>query len=277
MRCHPLLLTVPAIVAVMLLQSVPSVSASSGDGLFSIDIVDDEGNVITGKLTEGSPLSFDTDTDYNGTRYKLRSSATIDCVPMNLMISSESGKFKVKVTAVGLSSFLLSSGLKLSLGGGLTAELDSSNDYSSNVVISGKEAVLEPNRPYPITISTLHGVETTIEPDTAESFTLSFSASMSDGYHHITFISKDRVVETRIMNDGEMIEPPSLKGSLINEVKGWYTDDGKQIYRGYILGEDDGDIIATAEWAPSKTAIAAMATGAICAAYLAHIFRRGVL
>lgn len=276
MMHSPFLVAAALLAAALILQSIPFVSASQDDGTFHIDLVDDDGNVITGKLTDGSPLSFDTDSDHNGTRYRLRSSAVIDTVPVNLMITAQSGRYNINVTATGMSSFILDSGLRISLGGG-HAELDSSNDYRSGVMTAGRDTVFEPNTMYPITMSTVHGVETTIEPDTAESVTFTFSATVSEGYHHITFISDDVVVGTRILKDGDSIDLPSVKGKIIREVGGWYTSDGTEITDGHILTEEDGDIIAIAEWIISKTVIAAIIVGTGCVLYLTHICRRGTL
>ena len=277
MKASSLLAAAAVLAAALIIQSIPYVSASQDDGKFSIDLIDDDGNVITGNLTGGSPLSFDTDSDHNGTRYRLKTSAVIDTVPANLMIKAQNGRYSVSVTASDMSFFLLDSGLRISFGSGYTAELDRSNEFRSDVLTAGKDAVFEPNVMYPIAMSTIHGVDTLIEPGTAESVTFTFTATVSEGYHHITFMSCDRVVDTRILKDGDTVVLPSLRGSIIYEVGGWYTSDGTELKNGHILTQDDGDIIATAEWIISKSTIAAIIVGTGCALYLLHLYRRGTL
>ncbi len=277
MRPSSLLSVVAVLAAAFILQSIPFVSASQDDPMFYIDLVDDDGNVITGKLTDGSPLSFDTDSDHNGTRYRLKSSVVIDTIPVNLRITAQSGKYNINVAAADMSSFLSESGLRISIGGGHIAELDRHNGYRSDVMAAGRAAVFEPNTMYPISISTLHGVDTMIEPDTAGGVTFTFAATVSDGYHHVMFISRDKVVDVRILRDGDIIDLPSVRGSIIREVGGWYTSDGREITNGHVLTEEDGDIIATAEWIISKSTIAVIIIGTGCALYLMHICRRGTL
>ena len=240
------------ITAIVILSSVsPSSSALTVDDLQYEVVLQDESGA---KIDDGymnTKVMFDTSTDSISTKYYLRTATTLTIPPTNLYIQSDSGTFNSFVTITGLKSYLADSGIRMTITNGdqhYSADLTKENKYTSYFNNADAYAVLDCNKPYSISMTTLGAVETTVPPEDINDITFTFTVHMAKGNHQVMFISQDDVVEAYKVMDGYVIDKlPSISRTGYDLV-GWFLPDGREVTEGFVITENDADIIATAEW-----------------------------
>jgi uncharacterized repeat protein (TIGR02543 family) len=129
-----------------------------------------------------------------------------------------------------------------------SADITKDNQFTSYFYNSAAYAVLDCNKPYSISMTTLGAVETTVPPEDINDITFTFTVHMAKGNHQIMFVSQDEVVEAYKVMDGYVIDKLPSVSRTGYDLKGWFLPDGREVTEGFVVTENDGDIIATAEW-----------------------------
>ena len=219
---------------------------------FDVKIVNNDGTDAEGILSHS--YTIDTITDITGTTYILRANISLQAKPANLLIESDEGTFNCYVTVTGLSSYLREAGVRIQLQDESKTYISDSTEATHFVSTyftddSDSRAVLKPNIMYPMTIRTLDDVEHEVAPEKVENVVIEFTAHLKEGMHQIAFFNGDELVDAYKIADGQAIRPlPAAPEKDGYNFEGWYTKDGKVISEGYIVTEDDGDIIGYARW-----------------------------
>ena len=249
--------TVFVIVTVLAVGIVTSMDTVSADN-FELKLTDAGNNDLSDPIFGGNViLYFDSYSDSHGVIYKMKAMQTLELVPSQLLIISEEGLFEVYVDIDGLTDYLASSGLRITLKSDddtFHADLRSSNGFASAFKdSSGNVAIFNPNMGYMLGATTIDDVDTPIAPSSITNITITFRANVTSGYHQVVFISE---ITT---NEREIVESYTVPDNyVINEVpivtrsgytfKGWYTIDNREVVPGFIVTSDDTDIFVYAEW-----------------------------
>ena len=217
---------------------------------FDVKIVNNDGEDSPNILSHRYVV--DTISDAMGTTFILRAQISLQASPANLLIVSDEGSFNCYVHVSGLSSYLRESGMRIQLDDGedhYYSDLREDNEFTS-YVRAGDESrmVLKPNVMYPISIMTLDDVEHEATPETVENVTVEFTAQLKDGFHQVAFFSEGELVEAYKLADGQAIRPLPVIERDGYSFEGWYLKNGEPIQEGYVVTEEDGDIIAYARW-----------------------------
>lgn len=219
---------------------------------YTLKLTDSDGNDLSDPLFGGKvTFYFDTyDTPY-GKIYKLKAMLSIRTMPANLVIHASGGLFKLSVSATGLKSFFDETGMRVSISDGAdtyTADMRKSNGFSDDFRNGSNIATLEPDVQYSVSFSLIDGYESAVSPDSVSGITITFQAIAGDGFHQVMFISQNETVESYMAFDNYVIEEvPSVSRSGYT-FNGWYTADGREVSDGFTIAQNDGDIIAFAEW-----------------------------
>ena len=219
---------------------------------FDVKIVNNDGTEAEGIL--GHSYTVDTVTDITGTTFILRANISLQAKPANLLIESPEGTFNCYVTVTGLSSYLEEAGIRVQLTDG-EKTYNSDNSKATQFVSTyftdenDSRAVLKPNVMYPLSIMTLDDVEHEAPPEKIEKVVVEFTAHLKEGMHQIAFFSEGEMVDAYKLADGQAIRPlPPAPERSGYDFGGWFTKDGRAITEGYVVTEDDGDIIGYAKW-----------------------------
>ena len=254
------------IIAMMSSFSPSSYALSTEDLQFEVILQDGSGSKIDNEYLE-TTVSFDTVTDCTTIRYYLRTATIITIPPTNILIESDSGTFNSFVTITGLKSYLAESGIRMTISNGdqqYSADLTNDNKFTSYFNNSDAYAVLECNKPYSISMTTLGSIETTVPPEDINDISFTFTVHMAKGNHQVMFISQDEVVDAYKAMDGYVIDKLPSVSRAGYDFKGWFLPDGREVTEGFVITENDADIIATAEWEQKEgLPIAIIVTGSI--------------
>ena len=221
---------------------------------FDIKLVNDDGTEAEGILSHS--YTVNTETDMIGTTYILKANISLQAKPANLLIESSEGTFNCFTTVTGLSSYLREAGVRIQLQDEdktYTSDSTEATHFNSTYFVdnSNSRAVLKANVKYPVTIKTLDDVEHDAPPEKVENVVIEFTAHLKEGMHQVAFFNDDKIVDAYKLADGQAIRPlPAAPEKSGYEFKGWFTQDGRSIPEGYVVTEDDGDIIQYAKWTP---------------------------
>lgn len=256
-----------SLITIALLMSQSSVSAGSDDKFsFKVTLTDEDNKEIETSL-ENITITFDTVTTCDYVKYYMRVSTQITIPPTNLVVKSDSGTFNSFVTITGLKSYLAESGIRMTISNGdqqYSADLTNDNHFTSYFNNSDAYAVLECNKPYSISMTTLGTIETTVPPEDIAGISFTFTVHMAKGNHQVMFISQDEVVDAYKAMDGYVIDKLPSVSRAGYDFKGWFLPDGREVTEGFVITENDADIIATAEWEQKEgLPIAIIVTGSI--------------
>ena len=234
----------------VILMSAGTSYAEPDISYFDVKIVNNDGEDSPNILSHRYVV--DTISDAMGTTFILRAQISLQASPANLLIVSDEGSFNCYVHVSGLSSYLRESGMRIQLDDGedhYYSDLREDNEFTS-YVRAGDESrmVLKPNVMYPISIMTLDDVEHEATPETVENVTVEFTAQLKDGFHQVAFFSEGELVEAYKLADGQAIRPLPVIERDGYSFEGWYLKNGEPIQEGYVVTEEDGDIIAYARW-----------------------------
>lgn len=248
-------------------------SNAESNELFSLTLLDSNGNDLSDPLFGDVTVFFDTLNINNYTVFKLKAMLAIKTIPAHLMISSSGGLFKATVKIEGINSFLNDTGIRISLSNStdtFVADVIKDNTFvefknGSNI------ATLDPNTNYAVSVNLINGYDSSTAPESINNIKITFQAIASEGFHQVVFISQDKTIESFMAFDNYVInEVPSVSRHGYSFL-GWFTPDGKEITDGYVISPNDGDIIAIAEWEKeegSNIILYVGVAGGICAAFL---------
>lgn len=228
-----------------------SSSMSVDDLQFTVYLCNGDNEQINTITDEDTIITFDTETDATGTKYYMSSATVIKIAPASLYIESDSGTYNSFVTITGLKSYLAESGIRMTITNGdqhYSADLTKDNQFTSYFNNSDAYAVLDCNKPYSISMTTLGAIETTVPPEDITDISFTFTVHMAKGNHQVMFISQDEVVDAYKVMDGYKIDKLPSVSRTGYELKGWFLPDGREVTEEFVVTEDDADIIATAEW-----------------------------
>lgn len=219
---------------------------------FDVKIVDNEGHDSPNILSHRYVV--DTITDNTGTTYILRAQISLQASPANVFIESDEGTFNCYVRVTGLSSSLKESGIRIQLTDGeneYKADLKQQNEFVSYLEGEGdSKMTLQPNTMYPMYIMTLEEASQQIPPEDVEDVVIEITAHLKDGMHQVAFFSEGEMVDAYKLADGQSIRPlPTVERDGYT-FDGWFMQNGTPVEEGYVVTEQDGDIIAYARWTP---------------------------
>ena len=241
------MLTLTSAAAGALICSSDISSASDVETNVSLEIIGPDGKILTSSLMEGSAIIFNTDTDCQGNvSYTLSSGVTIDNVPAGIFIRADGGTYNVTVSMEGLSGTWMDQyGIRMNVGEGY-ADLNASNGYSSCIGDGTSELSLAPGTPYLISLETLGGSSTDVDPGTINDITVKFTWSASEDTHIVVLvIDGERIVIP--VSDGYFTpEVPSKRGY---ELVCWEDQAGNR-YDGGVPIAVHSDMVLTAQWRP---------------------------
>jgi len=228
-----------------------STAATPDIPFFDVKVVDNEGNETDDYLAHR--YTVDTFTDQTGTTFFLKAHLSLQAIPANILIVSDEGEFNLCASITGLSSYLKDSGVRIELRDSdktYTSDLTESNNFDGVYFRdeNGLRAVLQPNTIYPFSIKTLDDVEHQVAPEKVKDVVVTFSAHLTDGFHQVAFYSEGQLIDTYKLTDGQTIRPTPIVERDGYEFNGWFTKNGEQIQEGRVVTENDGDIIAYANW-----------------------------
>ena len=219
---------------------------------FDVKLVNNDGTEAEGILSHS--YSVDTFSDATGTTFILKANISLQAKPANLFIESNEGTFNCRVTITGLSSYLEEAGIRIQLQDDektYISDCTKTNNFEKIYLVNdtNSRAVLRPNVMYPMTIRTLDDVEHDAPPQKVENVVIEFTVHLKEGMHQVAFFNGDELVEAYKIADGQAIRPlPAAPERNGYEFNGWFTQDGRSIPEGYVVTEDDGDIIQYARW-----------------------------
>lgn len=224
---------------------------------FSLLLTDENGNDLSDPIFGKVIVYFDSFDSQYGTIYKLKAMISIQKIPGYVTIKSDiDGLFKLSTSAVNMDSFLTETGMRITITSDddiYHADLRSSNNYSADYKADTDTiASLEPNVKYHVSVSLLDEYESSVAPENVENITITFQATIADGFHQVAFISEGSTIESYMAPDGYVIEHvPEISRSGYS-FKGWFTPDRKEVTDGYTISSNEGDIFAYAEWEPNS-------------------------
>lgn len=174
---------------------------------------------------------------------------TLDLVPANVVIKSDSGRYNVSVRFDGLEQWLQDAVMDVTLTSGEKVFHALINSRDNHYFLDGEAlASFEPGKQYGLAITTTQGIISDIAPEDIHDIRITFNANLESGYHQVVFISEGEIIDTYVLPDNATIsEIPSVSRSGYS-FQGWFTPDGKEVTEGYVISPDEGDIIATAKW-----------------------------
>ncbi len=239
------------LVAVPLFSLVIEDMAVGDESSVYMELIDNDGNVISSPLFKGS-VDFDTITTESGIEYIIQAGVKMDCIPAYLIIHSPSGEFNVTVKMTKLAGTWMDNfGIRMYLDDDY-AELKSSNSYSTKFMDDGAPAIILPEHKYKISLEAMDGDHTKIAPESITDITVIYTFEGANKTHLVAFIDEDEVVCVKALIEGEPCGdlPVLTKEDL--KFEGWYDNNGRKITSDTIFDFTD-DTTFTAKWGTSTT------------------------
>jgi hypothetical protein len=239
------------LVAVPLFALVIDEMAIGDNSSLYMELIDENGEAISSPLFKDS-IDFDTITTETGTEFILQTGLEIHCIPSYLIIHSQKGTFNVSVRMIGLAGTWMDNyGIRISVND-YSAELKSSNGYSSTFQDNGSPATILPETKYKISLESMDGKSTTIPPESIKDITVLFTFEGADKTHLVAFVDGDEVVCVKALVEGEPCgDLPTLTKEDM-KFDGWYDANGKKVTSDTIFTFEE-DTVFKAKWGPSTT------------------------
>ena len=202
-------LAVLAVAMAILLPTllVTDYSSADNDTVFTIDLVDPNGDVITTPLFPDAVISFSTETTPEGVRYILENGCPIDSIPAYFVVRADKSMdhdiFRISVKLDRLvgdqwvsltGTWMDYYGIRVTTDDGGTADLRASNADPYEAVFKdaqGRDNPYEFNKWYGISFAALDGSQSNLQLGELKNIRVTLEAELNPECHNVIFTSQD--------------------------------------------------------------------------------------